>query len=261
MGALEAALRSRIDAGQKCFVPYISGGLGNDWTDTLLAASAAGADAVEIGIPFSDPVMDGTTIQAANDQALSQGATPQSVLSALRGCAPEVGVPTVIMTYANIAHNMGYQRFAESLADAGVSGVILPDLPLEELDEWSPTAKAAGLEVVLLAAPTGSDERLELICERSQGFVYGVGLAGITGVREQLAASAAIVAKRLKALTDKPVLVGVGVGTPEQACEVSQVSDGVVVGSAIVAEILSGSGPIGVGKLVGEFRSALDTKF
>ena len=130
------------------------------------------------------------------------------------------------MTYANIAHHMGYERFASSLAEAGVSGCILPDLPLEEVGEWSGCADAAGVETVLLAAPTAPDERLPRICARSRGFVYGVGLAGITGVREELAASATATAARLKAVTDRPVLVGVGVGTPAQAAEVCEVADG-----------------------------------
>ena len=189
-GALETALRARRGSGGKCMVPYLTGGLGDDWLETICAVAAAGADAIEIGIPFSDPVMDGTTIQQANDRALSEGATPQSILTAVRGAAADIGVPTAVMTYVNIAHHMGYARFASSLAEAGVSGCILPDLPLEEVGEWAACADAAGVETVLLAAPTAPDERLPRICARSRGFVYGVGLMGITGVREELAASA-----------------------------------------------------------------------
>ena len=257
-GRLEAALRGRRDAGGKCFVPYLTGGLGNDWLETICAVAGAGADAIEIGVPFSDPVMDGTTIQKANDRALSEGATPQSILAAVRGAAADIGVPTAVMTYVNIAHHMGYERFASSLADAGVSGCILPDLPLEEVGEWSGHADAAGVETVLLAAPTAPDERLPRICARSRGFVYSVGLVGITGVRSELAASAAATAARLKAVTDRPVLVGVGVGTPAQAAEVCEVADGAVVGSAIVTRMLDGGGPEGVAELVSEFRTALD---
>ena len=258
VGTLEAALLARRDSGGKCFVPYLTGGLGRDWLDTVTAVAAAGADALEIGIPFSDPVMDGATIQRANDKALAQGVTPHSVLSGLRAAAADIAVPTAVMTYANIAYRMGYQRFAASLADAGVSGCILPDLPLEEVGEWAAAADGAGVETILLAAPTAPDERLPRICARSRGFVYGVGLAGITGVRETLAASAKVMAARLKAVTDQPVLVGVGVGTPAQASDVSEVSDGVVVGSALVARMLDGAGPEGVAERVSEFRSALD---
>ncbi|MDE0268298.1 MAG: tryptophan synthase subunit alpha [Acidimicrobiaceae bacterium] len=254
---LEAALLDVKNRGGKCFVPYLTGGLGDDWLDIVRAVAAAGADAIEIGIPFSDPVMDGTTIQKANDLALEQGATPHSVLSELRS-APDIGVPLVVMTYANIAFRMGYKRFAASLKASGVSGCILPDLPLEEVDEWAEASAAEGVEAVLLAAPTASTERLRRISERSRGFVYGVGLAGITGVRDKLAESAKVVASRLKSVTSKPVLVGVGVGTPEQAGDVSAVSDGVVVGSAMVALMLEGAGPGGLADSVAKFRAALD---
>ena len=257
-GSIETALRGRRRSGGKSFVPYLTGGLGDDWLETICAVAGAGADAIEIGIPFSDPVMDGTTIQKANDQALSEGATPQSILAAVRGAAADIGVPTAVMTYVNIAHHMGYERFASSLAEAGVSGCILPDLPLEEVGEWAACADAAGVETVLLAAPTAPDERLPRICARSRGFVYGVGLMGITGVREELAASATATAARLKEVTDRPVLVGVGVGTPAQAVEVCEVADGAVVGSAVVTRMLEGAGPEGVAELVSEFRSALD---
>ncbi len=239
-------------------MPYITGGLGDDWIEMVRAAAAAGADAIEIGIPFSDPVMDGPTIQLANDRALAAGVTPQSVLDMLRGA--DIGVPTAVMTYVNLAFRNGYRRFASNLAEAGVSGCILPDMPLEEVGPWAEAADAAGVETVLLAAPTAPDERLPRICERSHGFVYGVGLVGITGVRSELADSARIMAVRLKAVTDKPVLIGVGVGSPVQAVEVSEVCDGVVIGSVIVQRMLDGGGPEGVGELVSEFRTALDSR-
>ena len=254
-GRLEAALRAGRDRG-KCLVPYLTGGLGDGWLETVEAVAAAGADAIEIGIPFSDPVMDGPTIQRANDRALASGATPQSILGALSGA--DLGAPTAVMTYVNIAHHMGYERFASSLAAAGVSGCILPDLPLEEVDEWAEAAAAAGVETVLLAAPTAGDERLPRICARSRGFVYGVGLMGVTGVRAELAASAKVMAARLKAVTDLPVLVGVGVGTPAQAVDACQEADGVVVGSAVVQRMLDGNDPEAVAGLVAEFRAALD---
>ena len=160
------------------------------------------------------------------------------------------------MTYGNIAYRMGWDRFANTLTDAGVSGCILPDIPLEESDVWTERADAAGIETVMLAAPTAPDERLPRICERSHGFVYAVGLLGITGVRAELAESAKIIAGRVKHVTDKPVLVGVGVGTPAQAVQVSEIADGVVVGSAIVQRMLDGGGPDGVADLVAEFRAA-----
>ena len=256
MGELETALRAARDRGQKLLVPYITGGLGDDWTDVMRAVAAAGADAIEIGIPFSDPVMDGPTIQEASERALAAGATPQSILDGLRGL--DAGVPLAVMTYYNIAFHMGHERFAQSLRAAGVVAAILPDLPLEEAGPWCAVADDAGVETVLLAAPTAPDERLPRICARSRGFVYGVGLLGVTGERAALAQSALVMAKRLKAVTDLPVLVGVGVSTVEQAVEVCQEADGVIVGSALIRRLLDGCGPEGAAEFVGELRAGLD---
>jgi len=258
-GSIEAALRSRREAGGKALVAYVTGGLGDDWIETVRAVVAAGADVVEIGLPFSDPVMDGPTIQAANDRALATGATPVGILDSLRGA--DVEVPLAVMTYYNIAFRAGLERFAAMLADCGVSGCILPDLPLEETGPWIVAAERAGVETILLAAPTAPNERLPAVCASSRGFVYAVGLLGVTGVRAELAASAVEIATRLKAVTDLPVLVGVGVGTPAQAVEISDHCDGVVIGSAVVQRMLDGGGPDGVGALVAGFRSALDESF
>ena len=255
-GELETALRSARDRGRKLLVPYVTGGLGEDWTDVVQAVAAAGADAVEIGVPFSDPVMDGPTIQLASERALAAGATPQSILDGLRRL--DAGIPLAVMTYYNIAFHMGHERFARSLVDAGVAGAILPDLPLEESEPWCAVADEAGVETVLLAAPTAPDERLPRICERARGFVYGVGLLGVTGERAALAESALVMAKRLKAVTDKPVLVGIGVSTPEQAVTVCHEADGVIVGSALIRRLLDGEGPEGAATFIGQLREGLD---
>jgi tryptophan synthase alpha chain len=162
------------------------------------------------------------------------------------------------MTYYNIAFHMGHERFAASLRDAGIAGTILPDLPLEEAGEWCAVAEATGVENVLLAAPTGSDERIERICARSRGFVYGVGLLGVTGERDALAQSAMVMAKRLKAITDMPVLIGIGVSNADQAREVCSVADGVAVGSALIRVLLEGRGPEGAASFVGSLRDGLD---
>ena len=233
---MEAALRDARDAGRKLLVPYLTGGLGDDWTDVLRAVAGAGADAIEIGIPFSDPVMDGPTIQEASARALSQGATPVSIVDDVRGI--DAGVPLAVMTYANIVHHAGELRYARSLRDAGISGAIIPDLPLEESETWEREAEAAGVEAVLLAAPVTPDDRLVRICERSRGFIYAVGRMGTTGERAAVASSAGVLAKRLKAVTDKPVLVGFGITTPEQAIEAAAEADGVIVGSALVRRLL-----------------------
>jgi tryptophan synthase alpha chain len=255
-GACEAGLRARREAGRKLIVPYITGGLGADWVDVVRAVADAGADGIEIGIPFSDPVMDGPVIQEASDRALAAGATPQSVLDALRGC--DAGVPLAVMTYYNIAFHMGHERFASSLREAGVAAAILPDLPLEEVGPWARVADEIGVETVMLAAPTAPDDRLPLVCARARGFVYAVGLLGVTGERTALADSATIIAARLKAVTDKPVLIGVGVSNAEQAVEACRVADGVVIGSSVVRRMLEGQGPAGVAAYVAEVRAALE---
>ncbi len=255
-GVLEAALRDRRDVGRKLLVPYVTGGLGQDWLEIVRAVAAAGADAVEIGIPFSDPVMDGPIIQRASAEALRSGATPAGIIASL--ARADAGVPLAVMTYYNIMFRAGHRRMARTLADAGVSGAIVPDLPIDELDGWGEEAHTAGIETVLLVAPTTPERRLKQICGRSRGFVYGVGIMGVTGERQSLGATALTVAGRCKKETSTPVLIGVGISNPEQAREVVAVADGVVVGSALVHRILEGCGPEGAAAFVAELRAAID---
>jgi tryptophan synthase alpha chain len=255
-GTLETALRASRDAGRKLLVPYVTGGLGDDWADIVRAVADAGADAIEIGVPFSDPVMDGPVIQEASELALRSGATPVTIFDELRTI--DAGVPIAVMTYYNLAFHMGHERFAQSLAAAGVSAAILPDLPLEEVGPWATAADAAGVETVLLAAPTAPDERLPRVVARSRGFVYAVGLLGVTGERDALASSSLVIAKRLKAITDKPVLVGVGISNAKQAVEICAEADGVVIGSALMRRVLEGVGASGAGAFIAEIRAALD---
>jgi tryptophan synthase alpha chain len=255
-GRIETALRARRDQGRKLLVPYVTGGLGDDWIRVVEAVAAAGADAVEVGLPFSDPVMDGPVIQAASQQALAGGATPVSILADL--ARADAGVPLVVMTYYNIVFRAGHRRFAHSLAEQGVAGAIVPDLPLIELDGWGDAADDAGVETILLAAPSTPDVTLAEICRRTRGWVYGVGVMGVTGERAALASSAAVLARRLKAVTDMPVLIGVGVSTPGQAAEAAADADGVIVGSALVRRLLEGAGPDGAAAFVGDLRRGLD---
>jgi tryptophan synthase alpha chain len=253
-GRIEREFRASRDAGRKLLVPYITGGY-RGWQDAVRAAVAAGADAVEIGIPFSDPVMDGPVIQQASQAALEAGATPVSVLDEVRGL--DVDVPLVVMTYYNLVHHEGDVRFASRLADAGIAGCILPDLPLEEAGPWCAAADAAGIETILLAAPTAPDDRLPRIVERCRGFVYSVGLLGVTGERTTLAATATALAERLKAITDVPVLVGVGVSDAPQAYEATRVADGVIQGASVVRRLVE-HGPDAVGTYIAEVRAAID---
>lgn len=256
-GVLSSTLRARRDAGRKLLIPYVTGGMDDRWITTLQAMADAGADAIEVGIPFSDPVMDGPTIQETSANALARGTTPASVLTELRNV--DAGVPLVVMTYYNLVYRPGEARFAELLASVGVTGAIVPDIPLEEAGPWCAAADAHGVATVLLAAPTASDERLARICERARGFVYGVSLLGTTGERRTLAPTAASIARRLKAVTDLPVIIGIGISSPAQAVEVCDAgADGVVVASAIMRRLLDGAPPEAAGEAVAELRDALD---
>ncbi|MEO5975007.1 MAG: tryptophan synthase subunit alpha [Ilumatobacteraceae bacterium] len=253
-GELETHLRTQRDAGRKLLVPYITGGLPG-WIDAIRSAAAHGADAVEIGIPFSDPVMDGPIIQRASESALKLGATPISILNQLR--TVDVQIPLAVMCYYNTVHHAGETRFAHALRDSGVCAAIVPDLPLEESGSWCDAADEAEIETVMLAAPTAPADRLPRIINRSRGFVYAVGLLGVTGERDELASTALILAHRLKAITDIPVLIGVGVSNAEQAVEAASVADGVIQGASIVRRLME-SGPDAVGEYVAQVRNALD---
>jgi tryptophan synthase alpha chain len=253
---VESRLRAVRDEGRKILVTYVTGGLGADWLETLDAMVVAGADLVEIGIPFSDPVMDGPTIQEASTRALAAGATPGSILDRLR--TVDVPVPLVAMTYYNLVFRSGHVRFSTLLAEAGVRGAIIPDIPLEESGAWEAAAQQAGIEPVLLAAPVTPDDRMAELCRRSRGFVYGVNLMGVTGERASVSGSARVLAKRLKAVTDKPVVMGFGISSPAQAVAAAAEADGVVVASALMRILLDGGSPADVGHAVAALRSALD---
>jgi tryptophan synthase alpha chain len=256
IGGLEAHLRARRHQGSKLLVPYVTGGMAPDWVDALLAVADAGADAVEIGIPFSDPMIDGPVVQEASLRALQRGTTPASVLGEL--ARVDIDVPLCVMTYFNIVFRAGLRRFARSLADAGVSGAIIPDLPLEESAEWCAEADAAGIATVLLVAPSTPEDRAAAICARARGFVYGVGVMGVTGERSTLASSAGEVAAMVRRVTDRPVCIGIGISTPGQAAEACREADGVVVGSALVRRLLDGAGPEGAAAFVAELRAGID---
>jgi tryptophan synthase alpha chain len=251
---LETHLRAQRSAGRKLLVPYVTGGLSN-WKEAIRAAAANGADAIEVGIPFSDPVMDGPVIQEASLRALKDGATPFGIIQEISTL--DIDIPVAVMLYYNTLFRAGHERFATSLVKNGVSAAIVPDLPLEEAGEWCRDADAAGVETVMLAAPTAPDGRLPLVVERARGFVYAVGLLGITGERDSLAATATALATRLKKITDKPVLIGVGVSNAAQAYEACKVADGVIQGASVVRRLME-SGPDAVGEYIAEVRAAID---
>lgn len=245
-------MRKAADAERTpLFVPYVTGGITADWTDYLLTYQDAGADAIEVGLPFSDPMLDGPTIQEASDRALSRGATPHSILTDL-GRTP-LRVPVYVMTYTNIVLRLGLAP----LVAAGVTGLIVPDLPLEESAGLEADAAAAGLAMVLLASPAAPDDRLREVGARSRGFVYAISVMGTTGERATLAPSAATLARRVKAITDLPVLVGFGVSTPAQAAEAGRAGDGAVVASALMRRVLDGASPGAFRAEVAAYRAAL----
>jgi tryptophan synthase alpha chain len=253
---LEKALRAQRDAGRKLLIPYLMGGMTDDWTQTLAAVVAAGADAVEVGIPFSDPMIDGPVVQEAGLAALQRGVVTDQVLNDI--ARADTTVPVAVMTYYNIVFRAGHKRMARSMAAAGVSGAILPDLSLEELPPWAAEADAAGVETVLLVAPSSPEDRVEAICAQAKGFVYAVSRMGVTGERADVGSGARQVVERIRRYTDTPVCVGVGVSTPAQAAEVCEVADGVVVGSALVRRLLAGGGPEAAADFVGSLRQAID---
>jgi tryptophan synthase alpha chain len=255
-GLLESWLTARRKGGHKLLVPYVTGGMDDEWLLTLEALAGAGADAIEVGIPFSDPMIDGPTVQEASLRALERGTTPDGILADLSRI--DVGVPLVVMTYYNVVYRAGHDRIAGMMAESGVSGAIIPDLPLEELGPWAHAADEAGVASVLLVAPSTPEGRIAAICRRSRGFVYAVGRMGVTGEQAELADSARQVAERVVQATELPVCVGIGVSTPEQAVAVCQVADGVVVGSALVRRLLEGGGPDGAATFVSSLRHALD---
>ena len=254
MGELERALRARRDAGGRSFVPYVTGGLAGVDAGLLRALQDAGADAVEVGIPFSDPVMDGGVIQEASRLALEAGARPSDVLATIREAG--LSIPVAVMTYVNPVFRRGLESFLDDARDAGVAGIIVPDVPVDEAGELESAAAARGIDAVLLAAPGTSPARLALIAAQARGFVYCVATYGVTGARDTLGSAAGSVVAALRPLTDLPLLLGVGIGSPAQAAEACGFADGVIIGSALMARMMRGDRD-GVVALASEFRAAI----
>jgi tryptophan synthase alpha chain len=197
----------------------------------------AGCDVIEVGLPYSDPVMDGPTIQAAAQKALEAGTRTSDVLRTVEAVA-QSGVPTVVMTYWNPVVRYGVDRFARDLANAGGAGLITPDLVPDEAEEWVAAADATGLDKIFLVAPSSTDVRLRRTAQACRGFVYATAVMGVTGARDASSDLAAPLVERTRAVTDLPVCVGLGVSGGDQAAEVARYADGVIVGSAFVRRLL-----------------------
>lgn len=246
--------------GEKAFVAYVTAGDPSleDLPAIIDALIEAKVDVIEIGMPFSDPIADGPTIQASTQRALDRGVTPRAVLEAVSRCPKDV--PLVMMGYTNPVHRWGYAAFARDAAAAGLNGTILSDLTPEEAGPWIKASRAAGLDTIFLAAPTSTDARLDAVCGVSSGFVYAVSRTGVTGAASQAPPEVQDLVRRVKARTELPVCVGFGISHPEHVRMVCEVADGAVVGSWLVDLLAStwneGKGRAQVVERVAELKAA-----
>lgn len=222
-------------ANKKAFIPFITCGDPDLETtaSVVRAAVAAGASLIELGIPFSDPTAEGPVIQGANIRALSGGVTTDKVFDLVRELRTDVKVPMVFMTYANVIFSYGAERFISTCKDIGIDGLILPDLPFEEKDEFLPLCHQYGVDLISLIAPTSAN-RIAMIAKEAEGFIYLVSSLGVTGVRSDINTDLESIVKVIRENTSVPCAIGFGISTPEQAARMASISDGAIVGSAII---------------------------
>jgi tryptophan synthase alpha chain len=222
----------------------------------LLADS--GCDIVELGIPFSDPLADGVTIQKSSFHALQNGVTPRLCLELAGNLSSKVNIPLVFMTYYNPVLKHGLDKFCSACADSGISGVIIPDLPPDEGSDLEAISQKQGLDLIYLLAPTSTGERIRLAAERSRGFIYLVSVTGVTGARDRVPADLKAFVTRVRKATTQPLCVGFGISTPEQAGQIAGIADGVIVGSRIIQLMGKDDNFTSLAKLVRGLRSAID---
>jgi tryptophan synthase alpha chain len=239
VSALSDALATARAEGRAALIGYLPAGYPSveGASAAMVAMVEAGVDIVEVGLPYSDPLMDGPTIQAAVEVALEHHTSTDDVLTSVRAVA-EAGAPALVMSYWNPILRRGVRRFAEEMIEAGGSGVITPDLTPDEAGEWLEATDETGLDRVFLVAPSSTDERLRYTAEHCRGFVYAASTMGVTGTRTTVGGAAEKLVGRTRAVTDLPVCVGLGVSTGDQAAEVAAFADGVIVGSAFVRRLL-----------------------
>ena len=242
----------------KAFIPFITCG-DPDLSTTkkvVIAAAENGADLIELGIPFSDPTAEGPVIQEANLRALSNGVTTDKIFSFVKELREDVKIPLVFMTYSNVVFSYGAERFISTCADISIDGLILPDLPFEEKDEFLPLCRKYGVDLISLIAPT-SENRISMIAKEAEGFIYVVSSLGVTGVRSEIKTDLNSIVKVIRENTSLPCAIGFGISTPEQARKMADISDGAIVGSAII-KLLKEYG-VDAPKYVGEYvRSMKD---
>lgn len=236
MSRIESTFKNVAARGEKALIVYVMAGDPTlaQTAEIVLEIEKAGADLIELGIPFSDPVADGPTIQKASERALKQGVTLRGVLDLVTQLRRQTKIPLILMTYANPIYAFGLGAFFKEAKGAGIDGLIVPDLPHEEAKEFLSLAKRHLIDLIFLVAPTTPPDRAERIVKDSGGFVYYVSLTGITGAALTEKESIRARIQKLKSMTDRPVAVGFGISTPEEAKEMAQAADGIVVGSALV---------------------------
>ncbi len=251
-----------LRAQKQCaLIPFITAGDPDlETTSQALAIlEANGADFIELGVPYSDPLADGPVIQAAATRALERGTRLNDVLHIARSVTRKIKAPIILFTYYNPILNLGIDQFLKRIAEAGIKGLVVPDLPLEEADNLINTAEAAGIEVILLVTPNTPDDRIKAIAQKSRGFIYLVSVTGVTGVRSQLQTRVKDVLQNIRSITDKPIAVGFGISSPEQALQVKEWgADAVIVGSAFVKR-LGESTPYNGLRAITEFCTDLKT--
>lgn len=234
----------------KAFIPFITCGDPDLETTEKIVHSmvSKGANLIELGIPFSDPTAEGPVIQGANIRALAGGVTTDKIFDMVRRLRRDITVPMVFMTYANVVYSYDAEKFIGTCAEIGIDGLILPDLPFEEKDEFAPICKKYGVDLISLIAPT-SENRIAMIAKEAEGFIYIVSSLGVTGVRSEINTDIASIVKLIRENTDVPCAVGFGISTPEQAAKMASISDGAIVGSAIIKLVAQygrdAAGPVG----------------
>jgi tryptophan synthase alpha chain len=259
LALLENAFASGQAESRALVMPYLVVGYpsASSFVSLARAAAESGADVLELGIPFSDPIMDGPVIQRASSSVLQRGLHTSEALELIGEAALAAGIPVVVMTYYNVVFRYGPAEFAHAVARYGGSGVIVPDLPVEEAGPWRDACAAAGIGPVMIAAPTSGPKRLRALAECSGGFVYAASTLGVTGLRSALSSRARALVAELRKVTKKPVAVGIGVSNAEQAREVASYADGVIVGTAVVKAIEENADPVpAVSRLIRDLSSA-----
>jgi tryptophan synthase alpha chain len=246
--------------GHKALIGYIT--VGYPSLEATLEAVpllvSGGCDIVELGIPFSDPLADGITIQRASFQALQNGITPQTCLEIASQLSKKVETPLVFMTYFNPVFSYGLEGFCAACSDSGVAGLIIPDLPPEESSELETISRGRGLDLIYLLSPTSTEERIKLVAERSRGFIYLVSVTGVTGARDRLPEDLEEFVARVRQMASQPLCVGFGISAPEQAKQVARIADGVIVGSRIIQLMEETDFMPSVGGFMKGLRHALD---